>query len=626
MLKEIMKKLEVFFIANKSENIYFTLLGDCSSSKKEKEDFDDEIIKSGIEECNKLNAKYPDANFPKFNFVYRKRLWNKSENCYLGWERKRGLLTQFNEYMLGKRPNCFSENTLEMVKDSGKQLPKIKYIITLDSDTNLVLNTGLELVGAMAHILNKPILNEEKTLVIDGFGIMQPRIGIGLLETRKSIFTKIFSGLGGTDSYTNAISDFYYDNFGEGIFTGKGIYDLKIFSEVLDGEIPENTVLSHDLLEGCYARCGLASDVVLMDGYPTTYNAYKTRLHRWIRGDYQIILWLMKKRLNILSKYKILDNINRSLSEVCVVILLFLNLIIKSKWITTIAIISVIIPYILDAINKVLYKKNGHVVGYMGDGVNDAPSLNKSDVGISVNSASSIAKEASDIIILKQSLKVVYDGVIEGRKVYGNIIKYMKMALSADFGDVFSIMISSIFLPFLPLLPIQMLLQDFIYDFSQIGIPYDNVDKEFLIKPKKWDTKGISRFMKVMGITSSIIDVISFIIFWFVLGYNSIDKQAYFQTAWFITCLVTELMIIYNVRTSKKPFIESNASHKLNVLTIFSLVLTIITPILLTKIDTFHFVILPFEFYLFLILLVILYFIIVSIIKKIYIKKYGEWL
>ena len=273
-----------------------------------------------------------------------------------------------------------------------------------------------------------------------------------------------------------------------------------------------------------------------------------------------------------------------------------------------------------------LYKKNNHVVGYMGDGVNDAPSLNKADVGISVNSASSIAKEASDIIILKQSLKVVYDGVIEGRKVYGNIIKYMKMALSADFGDVFSIMISSIFLPFLPLLPIQMLLQDFIYDFSQIGIPYDNVDKEFLIKPRKWDTKGISRFMKVMGITSSVIDVISFIIFWFVLGYNSIDKQAYFQTAWFVTCLVTELMIIYNVRTSKKPFIESNASKKLNILTIFSLILTIITPILLTNIDTFHFVILPFEYYVFLIFLVILYFVIVSIIKKIYIKKYGEWL
>ncbi len=273
-----------------------------------------------------------------------------------------------------------------------------------------------------------------------------------------------------------------------------------------------------------------------------------------------------------------------------------------------------------------LYRKNGHVVGYMGDGVNDAPSLSEADVGISVLTATSIAKEASDLIILKQSLKVVYDGVIEGRKVYGNIIKYMKMALSADFGDVFSIMISSIFLPFLPLLPIQMLLQDFIYDFSQIGIPYDNVDEEFLIKPKKWNTKGISRFMRIMGITSSLIDIISFIIFWFVLKYNSVDKQAYFQTAWFVTCLVTELMIIFNVRTAKKPFIESNASPKLNILTAFSLVLTIITPLILNKIKTFHFVALPPIFYLYLVLLIILYFLVVSIIKKIYIKKYGEWL
>lgn len=273
-----------------------------------------------------------------------------------------------------------------------------------------------------------------------------------------------------------------------------------------------------------------------------------------------------------------------------------------------------------------LFRKNGHVVGYMGDGVNDAPSLNVSDVGISVNTAQSIAKEASDIIILKQSLKVVYDGVIEGRRVYGNIIKYMKMALSADFGDVFSIMIASIFLPFLPLLPIQMLIQDFIYDFSQIGIPYDNVDKEFLVKPRKWDTKGISRFMKVMGITSSLIDVISFIIFWFILGYDSSNMQSYFQTAWFVTCLTTELMIIYNVRTSKKPFIESNASFKLNILTIFSLVLTILAPIVLHNIGAFHFEILPSLFYIYLLLLVIMYFLIVTFIKKIYIKKYREWL
>lgn len=272
------------------------------------------------------------------------------------------------------------------------------------------------------------------------------------------------------------------------------------------------------------------------------------------------------------------------------------------------------------------YKNNGHVVGYMGDGVNDSPSLHKADIGISVNTATDIAKEASDIILLERNLNVVYDGVIEGRKVYGNIIKYMKMALSSDFGDVFSIMIASVFLPFLPLLPIQMLIQDFIYDFSQIGIPYDNVDEEFLRKPKKWNTKGISKFMQVMGITSSIIDVVSFIIFWFILGYNGVEKQAYFQTAWFVTCLITELMIIYNVRTSKKPFVESHASKKLMLLTLFSGVLTIIMPILLHGVKSFNFVILPPVYYLYLLGLVIAYFIIVSFIKKIYIKKYGEWL
>ena len=271
-------------------------------------------------------------------------------------------------------------------------------------------------------------------------------------------------------------------------------------------------------------------------------------------------------------------------------------------------------------------RKNGHVVGYMGDGVNDAPSLHNADVGICVNTATAIAKEASDIILLEKSLSVILNGIIEGRIVYGNIIKYMKMALSSDFGDVFSILIASIFLPFLPLLPIQMLIQDFLYDFSQIGIPYDNVDEEFLRKPKKWNTKGISKFMQVMGITSSIIDVVSFIIFWFILGYNGVEKQAYFQTAWFVTCLITELMIIYNVRTSKKPFVESHASKKLMLLTLFSGVLTIIMPILLHGVKSFNFVILPPVYYLYLLGLVIAYFIIVSFIKKIYIKKYGEWL
>ena len=273
-----------------------------------------------------------------------------------------------------------------------------------------------------------------------------------------------------------------------------------------------------------------------------------------------------------------------------------------------------------------LYKENGHVVGYMGDGVNDAPSLQVSDVGICVDSATAIAKEASDIILLKKSLDVIYDGVMEGRKVYGNIIKYMKMALSSDFGDVFSIVISSIFLPFLPLLSIQMLIQDFLYDISQVAIPYDDVDKEFLEKPKKWDTSGLGRFMKVMGITSSVIDVLAFLGFWFLFGYNCEAKQSWFQTAWFVECLISETMIIHYIRTSKIPFVESRPNKLLLISTIMTIVGTIVTPIILHSVASFNFVILPLKYYAFVLVLLVVYTVLVQIVKKRYIKKYGEWL
>ena len=358
-VQELFSKLEVYYIANKSENLYLTLLADCSSSNNEQEKYDDEIIQMGISEIKRLNEKYPDNNFNKFNFIYRKRMWNKSEECYLGWERKRGLINQFNDYMLKKIGNPFLYNSFEQ----DGLIPKIKYIITLDSDTDLVLNSGLELIGAMSHILNKPELDNIKNVVIDGYGIMQPRVGVGLLEVRRSMFTKIFSGLGGTDSYVNAIFDVYQDNFQEGIFTGKGIYDLEIFSQVLKNEIPQNTVLSHDLLEGSYLRCGMVSDIMLMDGYPINYLAFKKRLHRWIRGDYQILKWLKNKKLNILSKYKIIDNVFRSLLEPSILLLtIILTLIgtIKKAKISPLIIlvlISLNIPYILEILNKILFKK-----------------------------------------------------------------------------------------------------------------------------------------------------------------------------------------------------------------------------------------------------------------------------
>lgn len=271
-------------------------------------------------------------------------------------------------------------------------------------------------------------------------------------------------------------------------------------------------------------------------------------------------------------------------------------------------------------------RKNGHVVGYMGDGVNDAASLHSADVGICVNTGADIAKESSDIILLEKSLKVILDGVLEGRKVYANIEKYMKLAISSDFGDVFSILIASIFLPFLPLLPIQMLIQDFLFQFSQIAIPYDSVDEEYIIKPRKWNTKNLGRFMVVMGMTSSVIDVLAFLSFWFILGYNSVSNEAYFQTAWFIECLISQTLIIHFIRTEKVPFIQSRASKPLAIMSLVTVIGTIIVPLLLNAIPEFHFVILPIKFYLIVLILNLCYTVLAQVVKKAYINKYHEWL
>ena len=358
-VKEFLKKLEVYYLANKSKNIYFALLGDCTSSKNELEEIDNEIIKTGLEEVKKLNKKYSDniSIFPKFHFLYRKRTWNEGEKCYLGWERKRGLLCQFNEYLIDGN-NKFKINTIN-------KIPKIKYVITIDSDTNLIIGSALELIGAMAHILNKPVLSKEKDVVIEGHGIIQPRVGINLEASRKSVFTKLYAGFGGIDSYTNAISDVYEDNFDEGIFTGKGIYDLEIFHKILCNEIIENKVLSHDLLEGNYLRCGLSSDIIVLDDYPSKYSTYALRQSRWIRGDFQITQWLknkimikngIKKKnpLNLLSRFKILDNLRRSMLPIFALLCLTFS---KTTLTLVLALISYNFFAILDVFNYIIFKK-----------------------------------------------------------------------------------------------------------------------------------------------------------------------------------------------------------------------------------------------------------------------------
>ena len=301
-VKEYMHKLEVYYLANKSENLFFTLLGDCTSEQSEKKKVDKVIAETGEKCVQELNDKYGNV----FNFIYRKREWSSSERCFMGWERKRGILTQLNEYLVTGK-NLFWINTC-------KDLPKIKYVITIDGDTSLSLNQAEKLVGTAAHILNKPEVNKITNTVVSGHALIQPRIGVKLNEERKTIFSRLFAGSGGTDLYANAISDVYQDNFDEGIYTGKGIYDVEVFYEVLKDTIPENSVLSHDLLEGSYLRCGLASDILLMDGCPSNYISYRKRKHRWIRGDVQVLPWI-NSTLNTLSKYKILDNLSRDLER-----------------------------------------------------------------------------------------------------------------------------------------------------------------------------------------------------------------------------------------------------------------------------------------------------------------------
>ena len=365
-VRRLMHRLEVYYLANKSDNLYFALLGDCTASKNEKESVDEDIIKEGLNLTNYLNNKYVKNEKKIFFFLYRNRIWNTGEKSFLGWERKRGLLCQFNEFLINGK-NSFRINTIE-----GTNL-KIKYVITLDADTFLCLDTAKQLIGAMAHILNKPKI--ENRIVTKGHAIMQPRIGIDLESNRKTTFSKIFSGEGGTDLYANAISDVYQDNFGEGIFTGKGIYDLIVFNKVLKKEIPENTVLSHDLLEGCYLRAGLASDIFLMDGCPAKYNSYMLRFHRWTRGDVQLINWLKNtiitkdgaKALNPLSKlskYKIFDNLRRISVPVFSLILILIGLFIKKQSIFLLGIICVVFPSVLDLGNYIIFKKNETNVAY----------------------------------------------------------------------------------------------------------------------------------------------------------------------------------------------------------------------------------------------------------------------
>lgn len=315
---KLLLNLEEYYLANKEKNLYFALLGDYKDHDREKAEGDQKIIAAACDMVRELNKKYGSCG-DKFFFFHRKRVFCKAQNRWMGWERKRGALYEFNELLLGHKSESF-----EHIEGNISILKRIKYVITIDADTKLSIETARKLLGTITHPLNKAVVDESKGIVREGYGLLQPRISVDILSANASKFAKVFAGRGGIDIYTNAVSDIYQDYFGEGIFTGKGIYELAVFQGILRNMIPENTVLSHDLIEGAHVRTGLVTDIELIDGYPSRYNAYSMRQHRWARGDWQLLQWLfdkvhnakggmIKNPLSAINRWKILDNMRRSL-------------------------------------------------------------------------------------------------------------------------------------------------------------------------------------------------------------------------------------------------------------------------------------------------------------------------
>lgn len=341
-VNELIGQIEVCYLANKDENLHFALLGDFADASSEIVQGDEEIIAAASVAIENLNNKYGQS---RFYFFQRKRIFNASEGVWMGWERKRGKLVEFNCLLRQD-----GETSYEVQIGELSILSTFRYVITLDADTQLPPGTARQLIGTLAHPLHAPQLSEDGRRVVQGYGILQPRVGVSILSAGASKFARIFSGRVGVDPYTTAVSDVYQDLFGEGIFTGKGIYDVNIFHQVTHKAFPENTILSHDLIEGLYARAGLVTDVELIDGYPANYLAYMRRLHRWVRGDWQLLPWLFKP-IPFVSRWKIFDNLRRSLEAPALLLLLILAFTVYSGepwiWVGLIS-LSLIWPMVLN--------------------------------------------------------------------------------------------------------------------------------------------------------------------------------------------------------------------------------------------------------------------------------------
>jgi cyclic beta-1,2-glucan synthetase len=317
-IREEVEKLEIRYLANKEANLLFSLFSDYTDSVTPTHE-DDSLLLQTIKECMvTLNGRHEGERFFLF---HRERIWSESEQKYIGWERKRGKLEELNRLIEGELPEAAA--SLVHVGDPGR-LADVRFIITLDSDTQLPHATARRMVETLAHPLNQPRFDEQGRVIAGSYTIIQPRVSPTLASTSVSTFSRLFADAIGIDPYTLAVSDVYQDLSGEGSYQGKGIYDVRAFSRVLSGRFPENWVLSHDLIEGAHVRVGLASDIELFDDFPQGYQSYSSRAHRWVRGDWQIAAWIFPRvplpnggkgenPLSMLNRWKIVDNLRRSL-------------------------------------------------------------------------------------------------------------------------------------------------------------------------------------------------------------------------------------------------------------------------------------------------------------------------
>src|SRR5947199_334929 len=325
----LVEDLEVRFLGNHDPNIHFALLTDLPDSREPARE-DNPLIDLCTDLIRELNERYAGQGMGSFFLFHRHRVYNPRERAWMGWERKRGKLLDFNKLLRGKY------DSFPVKVGDLSILTEVRFVITLDADTELPRGTAHRMIGALAHPLNRAVIDPEKNIVVSGYGILQPRVGVGVQSTALSRLAALSAGETGLDIYTRAVSDAYQDLFGEGIFTGKGIYEVDTVYRVLDRRFPQNESLSYDWIEGANARAGLVSDIEVIEDYPSHYSAYNRRKHRWLRGDWQIAGWLLsvvpdesgkrvRNPISIVSQWKIVDNLRRSLVEPATFLLLLLG-------------------------------------------------------------------------------------------------------------------------------------------------------------------------------------------------------------------------------------------------------------------------------------------------------------